>query len=339
MDKILVIFIVLFDKPQAMKRNIYLLFFFSLFSCLTSAQINKQSHFRLKGIFIGKHAHVIFLTYKCASGKIEWKAYIKNGTFSFSGFISSPVFAGLTSDIKIKPNGPDVCNYVDVFLGPGKMTIVLKENDFDHAVLTGSPVQDEWIKLQTMYHPVNKIKDSLYNKLFTIERAGNTPKNHTAHVAIAKEIARYNLKIDQMDYHFISSHPKSYVSAYLLNNLIGMDMQLDSIEMFYNAFSQPVKKGIEGKAINKIIRDRKGSIVGNVVRMPLGINLNGSRFNPRTLHINNYLLLYFWTGYANDNTNLKVLYNKYQSHGLIILAISMELSKKMWRDSKKKGTY
>jgi|GEM_PF-7053125 len=147
-----------------MKLNIYLLFFFSLFTCITSAQEQKQPHFTLKGTFIGKHAHVIFLTYKDDSGKkIERKAYIKNGMFSFSGFISSPIYGGLMSDIKIKPNGPDVSNYVDVFLSPGNMTIALKENDFEHAVLTGLPVQDEWIKLQAMYKPVNKIKDSLYN--------------------------------------------------------------------------------------------------------------------------------------------------------------------------------
>lgn len=79
-----------------------------------------------------------------------------------------------------------------------------------------------------------------------------------------------------------------------------------------------------------------GEPVGSVVRMPLGINLNGSRFDPRTLKIDNYLLLYFWAGYANDNTNLKALYNKYQSHGLSILAISMEPFRKMWRDSVKK---
>jgi hypothetical protein len=320
-----------------MKRNIYLLFFFSLFNCTALAQGKKTPDFVLKGTFIGKHAHAIFLTYKDSSGqRIERKVYIKNGIFSFKGFISSPVYGTVMSDIKINPSGPDVSNAVEVFLSPGNLTIALKENDFAHAILTGSPVQDEWINLQTMYKSVNKIRDSLYHAMFAISRGGNTPKNHIAVVAIGGKIDKYNLQIDQIDYHYISSHPQSYLSAYLLNNFIGGDMRLDSIEMFYKTFSEPIKKSVEGKAINKVIINRKASIVGSVVRMPLGTNLDGSRFNPRTFKINNYVLLYFWAGWANDNADLKVVYNKYQSRGLKILAISTEPFKKMWRNSVKK---
>jgi hypothetical protein len=320
-----------------MKRNIFSVFFFSLYTCIVTAQENKTSNFILKGTLIGKHAHVIFLTYKDSSGqKIECKAYIKNGIFSFKGFISSPVYGIVMSDIKITPNGPDVSNAVEVFLSPGNLTISLKENDFEHAVLIGSQLQDEWIKLKKIYSPVNKIKDSLYTTMFAIERAGNTPKNHIAHMAVAAKIDKCNLQIDRIDYNYIGSHTSSYLSAYLLNNFIGMDMRLDSIEMFYNAFSQAVKKSVAGKAINKVIINRKASIVGGVVRMPLGTNLDDSRFNPRTFKINNYLLLYFWAGWANDNVDLKAVYNKYQSRGLRIVAISMEPFKKMWRDSVKK---
>jgi hypothetical protein len=320
-----------------MKRNIYLLFIFSLFICIASTQEKKTSNFVLKGTFIGKHAHAIFLTYKDSSGKkIERKVYLKNGVFSFRGFISGPVYAGVMSDIKITPNGPDVSNYVDVFLSPGNMVISLKENDFEHAVLSGSPVQDEWMEVETLYKPVNKLRDSLYRVMFAISRAGNTPKNHIAVVTVGTKIDKCNLQIDQIDYRYIKSHPQSYISAYLLNNLIGGDIQLDSIEMFYNKFSQPVKKSVEGKEINKVIVNRKASAIGSVVRMPQGTNLDGSRFNPRTFKINNYLLLYFWTGYANDNADLKTIYNKYQSRGLKTIAISMEPFKKMWLDSVKK---
>jgi hypothetical protein len=319
-----------------MKRNIYFLLLSLLSTCIASAQERKTSNFTLKGTFIGKHAHTISLFYKNDCGKrIEQKAYIKNGIFSIRGFISSPVYAGIMSDIKITPNSPDVSNFIDVFLSPGNMTIALKENNFEHAVLTGSPVQDEWVKLQTSYKPVNGIKDSLYMKLFAIDKTGITPRNHNARVAVVREIDKYDRQIDQIDYHYISSHPQSYISAYLLNNFVEV-MRLDSIKMFYNALSQAVKKSVEGKAVNKIIIERRKAIVGSVVKMPSGINLNGSRFNPKTFKINNYLILYFWADWANDNTDLKAIYYKYQSQGLKVLAISMDPFKKMWRDSVKK---
>jgi hypothetical protein len=320
-----------------MKPRIYLLFFFFLFTSIVSAQKKTTSNFTLNGTFSGKHARAISLFYNNDNGKkIERKVYLKHGAFAFKGFISSPVYALVMSDIKITSNDPDVSNAVEVFLSPGNMAISLKENDFEHAVLTGSPAQDEWMKVLMLYKPVNKIRDSLQHKLFAIERSGNTPKNHIAHMAVAAEIDKYNLEINYIDYQYIISHPQSYVSANLLHSFIGTDMRLDSIEMAYNKLSPSVKKSVEGREISKVIVNRKASIVGSVVRMPLGTNMDGSRFNPQTFKISNYLLIYFWAGWANDNADLKVVYNKYQSRGLKILAVSTEPFKKMWRDSVKK---
>jgi len=320
-----------------MKSNIYLVFIFSLFTSISSAQEKKLPNFVLKGTFIGKHAHAIFLTYKDGNGKkIEHKANIKNGVFSFKGIIANPVYGTVMSDIKIFSNDTDVSNAVEIFLSPGNLTISLQENDFEHAVLTGSPVQDEWINLLNMYKPINKIKDSLYRVTFAISRTDNNPKNDSAITAIGAKIDKCNLQIDQIDFDYINFHPQSYLSAYLLNNLINGDMRLDSVEMLYNNFSQPIKKSVEGKEIHKVIVNRKASAVGSVVKMPQGTNLDGSRFDPRKFKINNYLLLYFWAGYANDNVDLKVIYHKYQTQGLKTIAISMEPFKKMWRDSVKK---
>lgn len=320
-----------------MKRNIHLVVFFILFTCIASAQVRKKPDFVLNGKFIGKHTHTIFLIYEDINGqKIKRKAYIKNGIFSFKECIGSPVYGRVMSDIKITPNSPGISNTVGIFLSPGDLTISLEENDFEHAVLIGSVVHDEWTQLQKMYQPINKIKDSLYNRMFAIERAGNTAKNHIAHKAVVAKINKCGQQIDHLDYNYISSHPSSYLSAYLLSNLMQMDMRLDSIEMLYNAFSQPVKNSIAGKEINREIVNCKTSNIGSTVRMPLGTNLDGSRFNPHTFKINNYVLLYFWAGWANDNTDLKVIYNKYQSRGLKTIAISMEPFKKTWHDSVKK---
>lgn len=134
-----------------MKRSFRLLFVLSLFTCIASAQQTNESNFVLKGIFTGKHTHVLRLSYKDENGRtIQQTAHIINGRFLFRGFISSPISAGISADIKITPNGPDVSNYNEVFLSPGLMTIALKENNFDHAVLTGSPVQGEWAEAQPL---------------------------------------------------------------------------------------------------------------------------------------------------------------------------------------------
>jgi hypothetical protein len=267
---------------------------------------------------------------------VEYSTRLIKGAFLFKSRISYPIDAILISNIKIKPDrNPHFSDAVELFLTPGNMTIALDENHFDHAKLYGSSTQDEWNDLQKTYIPIIRARDSLYDKMFALERAGNTPKNHIAHVAIAKKLDKYQLEWNKIDYHYISTHPQSFLSAYLLENFLG-ELRSDSIEMFYNPFSEEVKRSVSGKAVEKVIVKRRASAVGSRIRLPAGINTDGSRFNPQTFKVDNYLLLYFWADYANDNNRLKPIYDKYHSNGLDILAISMDSFKKMWLDSVKK---
>jgi len=240
-----------------MQRNLYLLIFFSFCTGTVSAQEKRAPNFTLTGTFSGKHAHTISLTYRDTSGnRIGPEARIKKGTFSLSSYISSPVYAFILSDKKIKPQGPDVSNGTELFLTPGNMTIALREDDFEHAVLKGSPLQDEWIKLQALQDPVNNIKDSLYSIIFAIDRAGHTDSSLAARWAVAEKIAQCNKQIDQIDYNYITSHPQSYLSAWLLDNLSQV-IQLDSVERPYNAFPDSIRTSISGHAIKREIDNRK----------------------------------------------------------------------------------
>ncbi len=323
-----------------MKSLFYLTLWLLTLSSCTTPKKNKKAddHFILKGTYHGEQADTLFLTYRDSSGnRVEYRTRLNKGAFVFKGRISSPIHADLMSNIQIKPDrNPHFSDAVGLFLSPGDMTISLDENHFDRAKLFGSATQDEWNNFQNTYIPINKVKDSLYEKMFAIERAGNTPKNHMAHVAIVKELDKYQLKSNKIDYNYISTHPQSFLSAYLLESFLGGDLPSDSIEQLYNPFSEAVKKSVSGKAIEKVIVNRRASAVGSTIRAPSGINTDGSRFNPQTLKIDNYLLLYFWADWANDNVRLKPIYNKYHSRGLDVLAISMDPFKKMWLDSVKK---
>ena len=228
-----------------MKPTLYLLFYLVMFSCSKHEHKEKPLRtFILKGTYRGKQADTLCLYYRDSSGsKLEQSVRLDKGTFLFKGSLSSPDHADILSNIKIEPDrDPDFSDVVELFLSPGSMTISLDENHFDRAKITGSPVQDEWNNLQKAYKPINKIRDSLYSKIFALERAGNTPKNHIAHVAIDKELDKYQLESDKKDYHYITAHPQSFLSAYLLEKFLGSDLPSDSIEIYFNPFSDAVKK-------------------------------------------------------------------------------------------------
>ncbi len=296
------------------------------------------NNFILTGTVTG-NIHKVILIYPDIPGhRHSYTIHVKNGHFVFKGYISSPVYAGIMNDDKVDPkNTADVSNYSELFLSPGNMTVTLRRGEFDQAKITGSPTQDEWNDLRKNEEPINKAKDSLYKIMFAIERAGNTPKNHRAHVAVAAKLDQLGLRSDSEDYYYIRSHPQSYLSAYLLQNFAGSEMRLDSVEKPYNAFTEPVKESPSGKAIARIIIRRKAGAVGTTLRMPSGINVDGSRFNSGTIKIENYLLIYFFTIDANNNTQVKTICHRYHPHGLNIIGVSLDYPfKRMWRDTVKK---
>lgn len=253
-----------------MQRNLYLLLFFSLCTGVISAQKKSPPNFTLTGTFSGKHTHMLSLYYRDESGRrIRHDAHIKNGKFSLSGFISSPVYADILSSKEPDPHR-DVSNTIGIFISPGNMSIALQEDDFEHALLTGSPTEDEWIKLQTLYHPMNNIKDTLYDAMFKIDRAGHTDSSLAARWVLAEKIDSCNRQIDQIDSNYIVSHPQSYLSAWLLDNFSQMDMQLHSLERLYNAFPEPVKASASGRAVSREIANRKRDVYDETYYSPGG---------------------------------------------------------------------
>lgn len=326
-----------------MKPIVALLFFIFLVNITASAQ-KKQAvpNYILRGTFTGKHSHTLFLDYKDSNGKrIQRKAYIKDGKFIFKGWISSPVYATLMSDIKVIPNNKyDVSNCIELFLSPGEMTVSLHENDFEHAKITGSQMQDDWDGLIKQEEPIQQNKLSLYSKSEKISRGGNTPKNHAAVVAIGNKIDSCDELVKQMDYRFAFTHPNSYLSAYLINNYIE-ELPLDSIEMYYNTFSPSVKNSVAGSGIHKTFVYRKASAPGSMAPLFTKTDIHGKKFDLQSFRNKNYVILDFWASWCqcDDSEHLKQLYSKYHTKGLEIVGICTDFVTPGWKDTiNKHGT-
>jgi len=328
-----------------MKPILALIFSLFLLSSLASAQ-KKQAvpNYTLRGTFTGKHSHAIFLDYKDSNGKrIRRKAYVKNGKFIFKGWISSPVYAFLVGDIKVTLNKkPDVSNGTEMFLSPGEMTVSLQENDFEHAKITGSIMQRDYNDFEMQRQAILKSKDSLEFLMNKLRQKVNTAGVHKAYLVLLDKLDKFDEKDNLFEYHFIKTHPNSYLSAYLLDNCFdpGEDLSLDSAEIFYNLFTPVVKNSIAGLLLRKKITECKASAVGSMMKLPRGVDVNGKMTDLSPLMHKGYIIFDFWASWCSpcnlENMHLKQLYNKYHAQGLDVIAISNDDYKKFWRDTIKK---
>src|SRR5687768_3445609 len=102
----------------------------------TSQSQNRHGIFSLRGKVNYENTGKVFLYYADKNGQhVKDSAFLKDGSFVFTGSIGGPTSAWLEGNVKSRDvNDP---NATELFLEPKHMSITLTVNDFKHAVITG----------------------------------------------------------------------------------------------------------------------------------------------------------------------------------------------------------
>lgn len=172
-------------------------------------------------------------------------AIIHRGNFHFKGNITQPTVAFISLDRRTA-FGP---NATDIFLEPSEMNISLEYNQFTKARLIGSSTQNVYEGLQESKSLLTE-KYILYSDQVLNER--NKEKIDSLNVLLTPLYDSLN----KIDYNFFSSHPKSYLTAYLLQYHI-RDLSLDSLILFYNNLGEKLQNNIVAKSISEKISQKK----------------------------------------------------------------------------------
>ena len=300
--------------------------------------------FTLKGTINWKNSGHVYLSYLDKNGKsITDSSAILNQTFQFTGEISEPTKAYLRNSLKVR--NMDDPNFTSLFIEPGHMKLEITEGDYKNFKLKGSKTQDEAAQLAKLkididaelkpHYEAYKIANTKYSKAVK-EKLSQQEQDKLHKIAndIRNRFEPFNKKLDQIDYAFISKNPNSYLSAYLMIFKVS-DLALDSIELFYNGFSQKVKQSGSGKQIaNEIVKLKKGS-PGAIATVFTSTDIAGKPLSLADFR-GKYVLLDFWASWCvpcrEGNPHLKNLYSQYKDKGFEIIGISDDDTKpEDWR--------
>lgn len=312
-----------------------------VFACHQLFAQQAKSNFTLSGKVVGRNTGMIWFDYADRTGKeIKDSTYLKNGAFSFTGNISAPSQALIAGNIKsLNMGGP---NFAEIFISPGVMEISLHENDFKSFRLTGSVMQDDAYALNNQKAAILKVDsvfDMEFGNLNKEEKAGgNTEKLKAKRDSLYKAYQVYSRQAQTIDYNFIASHPKSYLSPYLMNYYFGSrKLSLDSAEMFYNSFTPEVKSSFSGKSIKADIVARKASAVGQIAPLFTKTDINGKALGLKSFRGKNYVILDFWASWCvpcrEATPYIKQLYQKYHAKGLDVISLSWDNKEDAWKEA------
>jgi len=305
---------------------------------------NIDGKFTLTGKLTGRDTGKLMLQYFSKDKKVvKDTAWLKDGKFVYSGFISDPQPAVIVGNVKsMWVNEP---NLTTIFIEPADMKLSLVENDFKHAVLTGSRSQAEMDTLQNINAAqVNRSLDALekeYDKYLDLRYKGDT--SHTIQNKldeIRNKILPYEEEKKLIIYAFVSNHPNSYISPYLLMYYIGRKkLPVDSAMQFYQAFTPQVKYSFYGN----IFSDQIKALA--VIKLGIGTpapgfaltDINNKPLNLADYKSKSYVLIDFWASWCAPCRDLgpylKSLYQKYHAKGFDIISLSIDEDSKAWKDA------
>lgn len=323
-----------------MKKTTLLFLAFCILSTLIYAQnTNKNLPFTIKGKLTGKQTKFVCLKFTDGNyNKHLDTCYLKNGLFTFSGFVKEPTVAYLEgefySDHVSDPN------FIEFFLEPGIINIDIIEDKFKQAKIKGSTTQLENEKLQKATALFDTQTDLLFqsrNKLYSsLDKAKDkqlTEKLSNSIDSVQLLMDQFNQKINKLEYTFITTNPNSYLSPYLLFYKTNI-LPLDSFKMFYSSLGERVKNSYWGKSIGSFIRIKESTAIGCIAPDFNTLDINDNPLSLSSFKGKNVVLLDFWASWCKPcralSPHLKVLYQQYHTKGFDIIGISLDSHKEAW---------
>jgi len=276
-----------------MKRLIYLV--------LLVLPINSiaQNTFTLQGKVGYNNAAIAILTYKVDGISKSDTAKVKNGVFTFTGSVQKIAGANLDMRYYAVAGFTNTADNLAFYL-ENKNIIISSSNYVKNSKITGSPLNDENIKMQEYVKQANaqssKAKSDVY--------------------------AQYALK-----------HTDSFIGLAALMNSIVRDVDENTTQAIFDKFPQDLKNMPLGKniqsTINAFKNTRPGSIAMNFTQNnEKGIPVSLSDFKGK------YVLIDFWASWCvpcrTENPNLVATFNEFKNKNFTVLGVSLDRIKENW---------
>ena len=286
---------------------------------------NGESGFLLTGLFSGAGEGFVYLSReRCDGTELIDSVRMDNGSFRFKGRLETPEPFILSIDGHKEQKL--------IFIGNGAVSVTGSADSIHRALVEGSVTDNEYREYELIVRQVGESIISLFDSYHDAIYSGDS----FIIDFVANERSRIESEIINSAIKFVSEHPGSFASPYILLSLMA-DLPVDSLEIIAATLDPMVKTSLQYGMLRECI-DRMHSLEPGMPAPDFTQNTHtGDTFTLSGNIGDAPLLLYFWASWCSscaDATEEVVRLNEqYAGNGLKIVAVSLDFSYTAWEEA------